>query len=57
MKIALYIIAGWNVLGALLMIGFIGRPRKPITPASAIVTVVITAAVVAVLILTTGRLR
>lgn len=47
----------WSLIGflgieSLLVIGYIGRPRKPITPGSAIITVVIYAAIIVGLVTT-----
>lgn len=57
MKIALYILAGWQVLNVFLTIGYIGKSRKPITPGQAVVMVMISAGVATVLILAAGQLR
>ena len=51
MRIALYALAGWFTLSALLTISAIGKPRKPLTSGSAAVTVAILAAFVVVLVL------
>lgn len=51
MNIALYVIAGWLALGALLSIGNIGKERKPTTPGQAAVIVLIDAALVVTLVL------
>jgi hypothetical protein len=56
MSIALYIIAGWITLGAILNITTIGKERKPTTPATAAVVVVVDAAFIVALILAAGRL-
>jgi hypothetical protein len=55
-NIALYVIAGWLTLGALLTIGFIGKPRKPTTPGTAAVVVMINAALIVTLVLAARRL-
>jgi hypothetical protein len=57
MNFALYAIAAVIAVGALLSICMIGKPRKPITPGSAAVIVVINAAEVVVLILAARQLR
>lgn len=41
-----WVLAAWIVLGLLLMIGQIGKPRKPIEPATCVVAMFITGALV-----------
>ena len=57
MRIALYVIAGLEVLAALFAVGQIGKPRKPRTPADAVATVIICAALATALILAAGELQ
>jgi hypothetical protein len=54
---ALFVVAGWNVAGALLVIGNIGKTRKPTTPGTAVVGVIIAAAMVTVLVLAALELK
>jgi hypothetical protein len=56
MSIALYAIAGFLTLGALLTVGNVGKPRQPTSPGTAAAIVVIDAAIVVALVLAAGRL-
>ena len=56
MKYALLVIAAWLTLGALLTIHEIGKPRKPLTSAVAVLTVVVVAAETIILVIAAGRL-
>lgn len=49
MAYALYAIAATEVLGALLTVALIGKPRKPLTPVDAITRIIISGAVAALL--------
>jgi hypothetical protein len=55
-SIALYVIAGAEALGTLLTIAAIGKPRKPVTGGTAVISVMVTAAVVVFLVLAARRL-
>jgi hypothetical protein len=56
-KYALYVIAGFEVLAALFTVGQIGKPRKPSTPAVAVTSVIICAAITVTLILAAGQVH
>lgn len=56
MNIALYAVAGFLALGALLSVGTVGKPRKPLEPGAAALVVLFTAAMIVVLIFAAGRL-
>ena len=56
MNIALYVMAGWAALSTLLVVGSVGKPRKPTTPGLAAYVVAANAAWVVVLILAARRL-
>lgn len=45
-------IAGYLILGALLTVALIGKPRKPIDPATAVLTIAINGALIAGLLVT-----
>ena len=57
MSAALYAIAGWPIFGALACVAFIGKERKPITPGSAVLGVIIVSFEATVLILAARHLR
>lgn len=57
MSAALYAIAGWLIFGALACVAFIGKERKPITPGSAVLGVIIVSFEATVLILAARHLR
>lgn len=57
MRIALYVIAGFEVSAALFTVGTIGKARKPNTPGTAVISVVICAAITVALILAAGDLH
>jgi hypothetical protein len=57
MKYVLYAIAAWEVLGTFLVIGMIGKPRKPIEPSGAIANVIAAAFIAVVLILVARGMR
>lgn len=57
LHIALYLIAAFQVFGALFVIGKVGKPRKPTTHSDAVVVVVVSAAIVVALILAAGQIR
>jgi uncharacterized membrane protein len=57
MKYALYVIAAFEVLAALMAVGRIGKTPKPFTPAAAVGAVVICAAITVTLILAAGELH
>jgi hypothetical protein len=56
MNWALYVIAGWLVLGALMQVGTVGNQRKPTTPFQAAVIVAIDAAIAVALVIAARRL-
>jgi hypothetical protein len=56
MNWAVYGIAGWLTLGAILSIAFIGKQRKPTTPGAAAIVVLIDAALIVTLVLAARRL-
>jgi hypothetical protein len=56
MTYVLYVLAGWVALGALLIIGGIGKPRKPVSAGHVAVIVAIDAFWVVVLVLAARRL-
>ena len=55
MKIALYVLAGFQVLEALLVIARIGKPRPAVTRTAAIVVVIASALITWLLVMAAGR--
>lgn len=56
MGIALFIIAGIQVLGALLVVSIVGKERQPVTHGVAVATVLFVAAMATVLVVAGIRL-
>ena len=56
MKLAVFFIAGWIAMGAIIAVATIGKPRKPITPGVAAGIIVIDAAITVALVLAAMRL-
>lgn len=56
MNWALYAMAGWSTLGTACLIWAIGKPRKPVTPGTAVFIVAVSAVQVVVLVLAARRL-
>lgn len=56
MSIALYAMAAWFAAGTLMVIGSIGKPRKPLTSAAAVMATLIGATEVVLLVLAAARL-
>lgn len=50
--IAKFFIVGWLALGAMLSIATVGKPRKPLTPGTAAVSVALTAGLIVLIVLT-----
>ena len=45
-----WFLIGWWAFGALLTVGMVGKPRKPIDPGTAVVTILIHAALIVLLV-------
>ena len=50
-----YFLIWWAALGAIATIGMIGKPRSPITPGSAVATVLIQVAFIVLIVFTYPR--
>lgn len=50
MSTLLLIMAGWFALGTLLLIGMIGKPRKPVTPGMAVFCTLVVAVEIVILV-------